>query len=326
MTDTESTADVIASARRTLTTECSSLAALHDAFDGALGAEFLRAIETIRAISGRVIVTGMGKSGHIAAKIAATLASTGTPAFFVHPSEANHGDLGMIARDDVVIALSKSGEAMELAGTLDYVKRFSIPLIAITAEPGSTLGRHADIVLQVPQVKEACPHNLAPTSSAMMQLAMGDALAVALLEGRAFTASDFSIFHPGGKLGAQLSLVRDIMHTGDALPLVAAGTQMTEAIMQISEKGFGCTGVIADGKLIGIVTDGDLRRNLSTSLLAEIVDDVMTREPQTVQPDMPAAAALDILNKRQITALMVTDAGAPVGILHFHDLLRRGVA
>lgn len=323
MTDQQ---NAIASALRTLETESGGLAALSQAFEGPLGDNFLKAIKTIRDIGGRVIVTGMGKSGHVAAKIAATLASTGTPSFFVHPSEANHGDLGMIARDDVIVALSKSGEAKELQGTLDYSRRFSIPLIAVTARPQSTLSRHADIVLQLPDIPEACPHNLAPTSSALMQLAIGDALAIALLESRSFTASDFSVFHPGGKLGAQLSVVRDLMHTGDALPLVDTGTRMSEAIIKISEKGFGCAGVVDDGKLIGIITDGDLRRHLSDTLLAEAVDDVMTPNPQTIQPDMLAAAALDILNRRAITTLMVTEDSRPVGIVHLHDLLRIGVA
>ncbi|MEM1318493.1 MAG: KpsF/GutQ family sugar-phosphate isomerase [Pseudomonadota bacterium] len=318
--------DPRASALRTLETETKALAALKDALAGPVAAAFEEAVKTIAGIGGRVIVTGMGKSGHVAAKIAATLASTGTPAFFVHPSEANHGDLGMIARDDVIVALSKSGEAMELGGTLAYAKRFAIPLVGITAEPKSTLGRHADIILHLPTVKEACPHNLAPTSSAVMQLALGDALAVALLEHRSFTASDFSIFHPGGKLGAQLSLVRDVMHEGSKIPLVQSGTQMTEAILQISEKGFGCVGVVRKDKLIGIVTDGDLRRHLSTSLLGEVVDDVMTASPRTVAPDMLAAAALDILNRRAIAALIVTEDDRPVGIVHLHDLLRVGVA
>ena len=318
--------DPRASALRTLDTEARGLASLRDALGGQLAPAFQQAVDTFADIGGRVIVTGMGKSGHVAAKIAATLASTGTPAFFVHPSEANHGDLGMIARDDVIIALSKSGEAMELGGTLAYAKRFSIPLVAMTADPTSTLGRHADVILQLPKVEEACPHNLAPTTSAVMQLALGDALAVALLEHRSFSASDFSVFHPGGKLGAQLSMVRDVMHTGEELPLVQTGTQMTEAILQISAKGFGCVGVVRDGLLIGIVTDGDLRRHLSTSLLGEVVDDIMTAAPQTVAPDLLAAAALDILNRRSITTLMVTEDGRPAGIVHLHDLLRVGVA
>ena len=314
------------SALRTLDTELKGLAALRDVLAGDMAGAFEEAVETIADIGGRVIVTGMGKSGHVAAKIAATLASTGTPAFFVHPSEANHGDLGMIARDDVIVALSRSGEAMELGGTLAYAKRFGIPLIGMTADPKSTLGRHANIILALPNEGEACPHNLAPTTSAIMQLSLGDALAIALLERRSFSASDFSIFHPGGKLGAQLSVVSDVMHTGDELPLVQSGTQMTEAIIQISAKGFGCDGVMQDDQLIGIVTDGDLRRHLSTSLLGEVVDDIMTADPQTIAPDLLAAAALDILNRRAITTLMVTEAGRPVGIVHLHDLLRVGVA
>ena len=314
------------SALRTLDTELKGLAALRDVLAGDMAGAFEEAVETIADIGGRVIVTGMGKSGHVAAKIAATLASTGTPAFFVHPSEANHGDLGMIARDDVIVALSRSGEAMELGGTLAYAKRFGIPLIGMTADPKSTLGRHANIILALPNEGEACPHNLAPTTSAIMQLSLGDALAIALLERRSFSASDFSIFHPGGKLGAQLSVVSDVMHTGDELPLVQSGTQMTEAIIQISAKGFGCVGVMQDDQLIGIVTDGDLRRHLSTSLLGEVVDDIMTADPQTIAPDLLAAAALDILNRRAITTLMVTEAGRPVGIVHLHDLLRVGVA
>lgn len=320
------TTDPITSARRTLATEAAGLNALAEALEKELAQPFEQVVATLRDINGRVIVTGVGKSGHIAAKIAATLASTGTPAFFVHPSEANHGDLGMIARDDAIIAISWSGETTELKGTLDYSKRFNIPLVALTADGNSTLGKHADVVLALPRLKEACPHNLAPTTSSLMLLATGDAIAVALLESRNFTADHFSIFHPGGQLGAKLSLVRDIMHSGDSLPLINSGSMMTEAIMQISQKGFGCVGVVSDGKLLGIITDGDLRRHLSTDLLGEIVDDVMTRDPQTVGPDLLAAEALDLLNRRSITAVMVTEAGSPVGILHLHDLLRVGVA
>ncbi len=316
----------IKSALRTLNTEAAGLAALGAAFENGLSQEFSKAVEIILKIQGRVIVTGVGKSGHIATKVAATLASTGTPAFFVHSTEANHGDLGMIARDDAIIAFSWSGETTELRGTIDYSKRFNIPLIAVTAGNESTLGRHADVLLALPKEKEACPHNLAPTTSAIMQMALGDALAVALLEGRKFTADNFGVFHPGGKLGAQLSHVKDVMHTGDEIPLVDTGTLMTEAIMQISQRGFGCVGVVRDDNLIGIITDGDLRRHLSTSLLGEKVDDVMTANPQTIQPDMLAASALDILNKRAITTLMVTEDDKPVGIVHLHDLLRIGVA
>lgn len=315
----------IQSALRTLKTEQAGLTALTQAFSNGLESEFVKALDIIRNVEGRVIVTGVGKSGHIAAKIAATLASTGTPAFFVHATEANHGDLGMISRDDAVFAISWSGETTELSGTLDYSKRFSIPLIAVTANRESTLARHADAVLALPKEKEACPHNLAPTTSSLMQLAIGDAIAVALLESRSFTAGEFSVFHPGGQLGAQLLHIRDIMHTGDAIPLVQTATLMTEAILQISEKGLGCAGVVENNLLIGIITDGDLRRHLSTSLLAETVDDIMTANPQTIQPDMLAVEALEILNQRAITALMVTEQGKPVGIIHFHDLLRIGV-
>ncbi len=314
------------SALRTLNTEVDGLSALAAAFENGLSEKFSEAVHIIRKIQGRVIVTGVGKSGHIATKVAATLASTGTPSFFVHSTEANHGDLGMIARDDAIIAFSWSGETAELRGTIDYSKRFNIPLIAVTAGESSTLGRHADVLLALPKEKEACPHNLAPTTSAIMQMALGDALAVALLEGREFTADNFGVFHPGGKLGAQLSHVKDVMHTGDEIPLVETGTQMTEAIIQISQRGFGCVGVVENEKLIGIITDGDLRRHLSTSLLGEKVDDIMTANPQTIQPEMLAASALDILNKRSITTLMVTEDDKPVGIVHLHDLLRMGVA
>lgn len=317
---------IIASAKRTLETESQGLSALTHAFDNGLSQPFCEAVRIISGIQGRVIVTGVGKSGHIATKIAATLASTGTPAFFVHSTEANHGDLGMIARDDAILAISWSGETTELRGTLDYSKRFSIPLIAITANADSTLGRLADIVLALPREMEACPHNLAPTTSSLMVLAMGDAIAVSLLENRKFTADEFSVFHPGGQLGAKLLHVKELMHSGDALPLVESGSLMTEAIVQISTKGFGCVGIIKNDALIGIITDGDLRRHLSTSLLAECVDDIMTPDPQTITPDMLAVEALEILNSRSITTLLVTEGKTVRGILHLHDLLRVGAA
>ena len=325
MADTGGAA-AVASALRTLGAERDGLNTLMDALAGPLGPSLCEAVRVIRAIGGRVIVTGVGKSGHVGAKIAATLASTGTPAFFVHPSEANHGDLGMIARDDAVIAISWSGETSELRGTLDYSRRFSLPLIALTAVADSTLAKHADVVLALPREREACPHNLAPTTSSLMTLAMGDALAVALLESRSFTATDFRMFHPGGQLGARLSRLRDLMHAGAEVPLVEAGTRMTEAILQISAKGFGCVGVTRDGCLIGIVTDGDLRRHLSTDLLGETVDDVMTANPLTGTPDMLASEALETLNQRGVSALMVVEQDRPVGIVHLHDLLRIGVA
>ena len=316
----------IASALRTLETERGGLATLAEALSGPLGEAFSAAVERIAGLQGRVIVTGVGKSGHIAHKTAATLASTGTPAFFVHPAEANHGDLGMIARDDAVIAVSWSGETTELQGTLAYARRFSIPLVAVTSKAHSTLGQAADIVLELPREREACPNNLAPTTSSLMTLALGDALAIALLERHRFTADDFVVFHPGGSLGAQLTRVRDIMHTGEDMPLVAAGTEMTEAVLQISAKGFGCVGVVAaDGRLAGIVTDGDLRRKLSHGLLAERVDDVMTANPKTIPPDMMAVDALNRLDRGAISALLVVENERPVGIVHFLDLLKLGV-
>jgi arabinose-5-phosphate isomerase len=317
----------LASAFRTLETESDGLAALAAAMADGLGAPFTAAVETIRAARGRVIVTGMGKSGHVARKIAATLASTGTPAFFVHAADASHGDLGMITSDDVMLALSWSGETEELKDLINYSRRFRIALIAVTVNLESTLGKAADIVLVLPSAREACPHNLAPTTSSLMQLALGDALALALLESRGFTAVDFGIFHPRGQLGAALKFVRDVMHPGDAVPLIARGTPMSEAIVEMSAKGFGCVAVIeARGKLAGVITDGDLRRHMRADLLQAMVDDVMTASPKTVRPDQLASEALQILNASKITALMVVEMDRPIGIVHFHDLLRAGVA
>ena len=317
----------IASALRTLATESGGLAALTAAMSDGLGAPFAAAVERIREAKGRVIVTGMGKSGHVARKIAATLASTGTPAFFVHAADASHGDLGMITSDDVMLALSWSGETEELKDLITYSRRFRIALIAITVNAESTLGEAADIVLTLPSASEACPHNLAPTTSSLMQLALGDALAMALLETRGFTALDFGVFHPGGKLGAALKFVRDVMHPGDAMPLIKRGAPMSEAIVEMSAKGFGCVAVTdRDGKLAGVITDGDLRRHMRIDLLQAPVDAVMTTAPKIIRPDQLASEALQILNASKITALMVVEAGRPIGIVHFHDLLRAGVA
>ncbi len=317
----------IASALRTLATESGGLAALTAAMSDGLGAPFAAAVEKIREAKGRVIVTGMGKSGHVARKIAATLASTGTPAFFVHAADASHGDLGMITSDDVMLALSWSGETEELKDLITYSRRFRIALIAITVNAESTLGEAADIVLTLPSASEACPHNLAPTTSSLMQLALGDALAMALLETRGFTALDFGVFHPGGKLGAALKFVRDVMHPGDAMPLIKRGAPMSEAIVEMSAKGFGCVAVTdRDGKLAGVITDGDLRRHMRIDLLQAPVDAVMTTAPKIIRPDQLASEALQILNASKITALMVVEAGRPIGIVHFHDLLRAGVA
>jgi arabinose-5-phosphate isomerase len=318
----------IESAMRTIETEKRGLEALERALADGLAQPFSSAVELVGRSKGRVIVTGVGKSGHIGSKLAATLASTGTPAFFVHPVEANHGDLGMITSDDVIVAMSWSGESAELRGIITYSRRFSIPMIAITAGERSTLSAESDVVLLLPKEQEACPHGLAPTTSTLLQLAIGDALAVALLEARGFTAEDFRTFHPGGKLGASLSHVRDIMHKGDRVPLVPLGTGMTEAVMMLSQKRFGCVGVIDDkGCLCGIVTDGDIARNLGRNLAELQVDEVMTRNPKTVKETTLATGAMALLNQHNISALIVTDsAKRPVGLVHFHDLLRIGVA
>ena len=325
---TASLADpAIASARRTIDTGRRGLSALLAELDNGLAEPFADAIAAIRKAKGRVAVTGIGKSGHIARKVAATLASTGTQALFVHPAEASHGDLGMVAKDGVVLALSWSGETAELKSLVEYSRRFAIPLIAVTARPDSTLARRSDIVLPLPKAEEACPHGLAPTTSTLMQLALGDALAIALLEARGFTADDFREFHPGGQLGASLRLVSEIMHVGVAIPLARQGTRMGEAILAMTEKGFGCLGVAAgDGSLVGIITDGDLRRHLGPDLLSLTVDDVMTRGPKTIPPDMLCGAALELLNHAKITTLFVVDDARPVGIVHLHDFLRAGVA
>jgi arabinose-5-phosphate isomerase len=321
------TDSLIASALRTFDAEREGVAALAAAMCDALGNSFVAAVEKIRGARGRVIVTGMGKSGHIARKVAATLASTGTPAFFVHAADASHGDLGMITSDDVMLALSWSGETEELKDLINYSRRFRIGLIAVTVNAESTLGKAADVVLALPAAREACPHNLAPTTSSLMQLALGDALAIALLESRGFTAVDFGIFHPRGKLGAALKFVRDIMHTGQAVPLIKRGAPMSEAIVEMSAKRFGCVAITGkDGKLAGVITDGDLRRHMRADLLQAPVDDIMTVSPKTVRPGQLAGEALELLNASKITALIVVESERPIGIVHLHDLLRAGVA
>ncbi|RWM12023.1 KpsF/GutQ family sugar-phosphate isomerase [Mesorhizobium sp.] len=317
----------IESALRTVATEQAGMAALAAALDNGLSEPFAAAVEVISRIEGRVIVTGVGKSGHIGSKIAATLASTGTPAFFVHPAEANHGDLGMIARDDAIIAMSWSGESKELMGIVAYSRRFSIPLIAITSGENSALARAADVVLLLPAVPEACPHGLAPTTSALLQLVMGDALAIALLEARGFTPDHFRTFHPGGQLGANLTLVSEIMRVGDQVPLALLGTKMPEAVMTLSQKKVGCVCIVDTvGKLVGIITDGDVARNLHRNLANVTVDEVMTRTPKTIDPQTLAGTAIAMLNEHNIGALVVTKNNMPVGVVHFHDLLRIGAA
>ena len=319
--------ETLASATRTLQLEAEGLAALKTALAGDLVDGFAKAVDRLRTCRGRIIVTGMGKSGHVGLKVAATLSSTGTPAYFVHPSEASHGDLGMITRDDVIVAFSWSGETMELGNIVSYSRRFTVPLIAVTSNSSSTLAQAAEIVLALPQAKEACPHGLAPTTSTMMQLALGDCLAIALLESKGFTARDFKTLHPGGQLGARLKFVGDLMHKGDRLPLTATDAVMSEAIVVMTEKALGCLGVVdGDGLLKGIITDGDLRRHMGNGLLEQRAGEIMTPEPKTVSPDLLASAALEMINSSKITTLFVVEEGRPVGVIHVHDLLRAGVA
>ena len=315
------------SATRTLDIEQEGLEQLKAALDDGLAEPFSRAVGLLKAARGRVIISGIGKSGHVGQKIAATFASTGTPAFFVHPSEASHGDLGMITREDVILALSWSGETAELKNIITFSRRFTVPLIALTSREDSALGQQADVVLKLPRAREACPHGLAPTTSTTMQLALGDCLAIALLEAKGFTAHDFKVFHPGGSLGASLKYVADIMHTGDALPLAGEGDVMAQALLTMTAKSFGCLGIVdAKGKLVGVVTDGDLRRHMGPDLPTQRTGDIMTRKPKTIGPRVLTQAALEMLNSSRITALFVVDKGKPVGILHIHDLLRAGVA
>src|SRR3974390_822061 len=317
----------VQSALHTLEVGSGGIAAMAAALNGPLGTAFAATVELIRQARGRVIVTGLGKSGHVARKFAATLASTGTPAFFVHASEASHGDLGMITPDDVILALSWSGEQPEMKNLVNYSARFAIPMIAVTSNADSSLGQAARIVLELPKVREACPHNLAPTTSTLMQAAIGDALAIALLESRGFTALEFAKFHPRGKLGAMLKHPSDLMHTGDAFPIKPVGTIMSEALVEMSAKGFGCVAIVdRNGHLAGIITDGDLRRQMRPDLMRLPVEDIMTTNPKVVDRYSLASEALELLNSVKITTLIVTEAGKPVGIIHLHDLLRAGVA
>lgn len=317
----------VQSAIGTIETERNGLDVLKEALAGSLGPAFEAAVALAGRLRGRVIVTGMGKSGHVGRKIASTLASTGTPAYFVHPGEASHGDMGMIQPEDVVLALSWSGETHELADIVSYAKRHRVGLVALTANPASTLGREADICLTLPKAREACPNGQAPTTSTTMMMALGDAFAVALLEGRGFSALDFHAYHPGGRLGAELKQVGSVMHAGERLPVVPLGTPMTDAIVVQSEKGFGCVCVTdAAGQLAGIVTDGDIRRHMGAHLLTLVVDDVMTRRPTTIRRDTLLGEALEIVESRGISALVVVEGGGPVGIVHVLDLLRAGVA
>ena len=311
------------SARRVLRLGARGLTLLAES----LGTGFLDARDLLADISGRVVVTGMGKSGHVARKIAATLSSTGTPALYVHPAEASHGDLGMIADGDALIALSHSGETAELADVVAYAKRFGIPLIAVTQCADSALARAATVALVYPEVQEACPMGLAPTTSTTVMMAIGDAMAVALLEQKGFSSDDFQVLHPGGKLGRRLLKVSDIMHSGDELPLLSGAMPMADAIVVITAKRLGCAGIVTEGgRLEGIITDGDLRRQMNAELLQSPAAAVMTRGPKTIRPGALASEAVRVMNQNAITNLFVVEDDRPVGIIHIHDCLRAGVA
>ena len=315
------------SLRRTFETEKQGLAALQAALSQGLAASMLQVAELIEGSGGRVLLTGMGKSGIIGRKIAATFASTGTPSHFVHPAEASHGDLGMIGQNDVVFALSWSGETPELADIIAYTRRFKISLVAMTSRPQSALGRAADIGLFLPVSQEACPNGLAPTTSTTMQLVAGDALAILLLERRGFSSTDFQRYHPGGKLGSRLLTVGQLMHHGDALPIVKENTLLSEGIFEMTSKRFGIAAVVNDqGHLVGVLTDGDLRRAFRSGFTDSLVQEAMGKRPQVVTTDVLAAKALAQMNDAQITCIFVTEGEVPIGLVHIHDLLRAGVA
>ena len=313
----------MAAAQRVLRLEADGIRAL----TASLGDDFSRALDLLGAVEGRIVVTGMGKSGHIARKIAATLASTGSPALYVHPGEASHGDLGMITTDDAVVALSNSGETPELTDLVAYTRRFSISLVAITSGGDSSLAENADVTLLLPATPEACPMGLAPTTSTTVMLALGDAIAVSLLERRGFSPDDFQVLHPGGQLGRNLARVSDLMHDGDRLPLTGVDTSMADALVLMTAKSLGCVGALdGQGRLVGIVTDGDLRRHMGADLLQRTVGEVMTAGPRTIRPQALAAEALGQMNALKITALFVVENDRPIGLLHIHDVLRAGVA
>jgi arabinose-5-phosphate isomerase len=329
-TGTATEAGVIASISRTMARAVDGISALAARFasDQNLCSSFVKAVELIANSGGRVVVSGVGKSGHIGRKIAATMASTGTSSYFVHPTEASHGDLGMITSDDLLILLSWSGETAELGNMLTYAKRFNVPVISVTSNSESLLARNSAVAITLPKVVEACPHGLAPTTSAMLQLAVGDALAIALLERRGFSAEDFKTFHPGGKLGSQLLMVSELAHSGEAVPLLPIGTAMSDAVIHMSTKGFGVLGITDEkGLLTGVITDGDLRRHMSQNLLLETVETVMSHNPRVVKSSILASAAMEFMQAQKVTVLFLVDErGAPTGILHIHDLLRAGVA
>ncbi len=313
----------IEAGKRVIRVEADALHMLEEA----IGEAFADAVEVMNKASGRVILAGVGKSGHVARKIAATLASTGCPSYYIHPTEASHGDLGMITTSDVVLALSRSGETKELSDLIHYSRRFNIPLIGMTADPESSLAAASDVSLVIPDAPEACAETRAPTTSTTLMMALGDALSVALLEQRGFTGEDFKTFHPGGKLGALLRTVDDLMHDGEEMPLVQSGTEMAEALEEMSSKGFGCIAVVDPaGVLMGIVTDGDIRRLVAAGRMAMTIDDAMTRSPIVASPGMLASAVLAQMNEKRITQMFVVANEKPIGVVHMHDFLKVGVA
>ena len=313
---------IVRSARRVLQTEANAILEMVEA----LPKDFAEVVELILKTEGRVIISGVGKSGHIGRKLSATLASTGTPSYFVHAAEASHGDLGMITSQDICLLISNSGETNELRDILLHTRRFNIPMIAISSNMGSTLMQSADFKLNLPNLPEACAIGMAPTTSTTLTLALGDAIAVAVMEQRGFGSEDFLKNHPGGKLGAQLSRVADLMHKGEKVPTVEADTPMSDVLLSMTSKGFGITGVLKGGILIGVISDGDLRRHMG-NLMEKTAGEIATLDPVTITPELFAAQALALLNEKKISALMVVDeAKRPVGIVHIHDLLRAGVA
>lgn len=313
---------ILTAGRQTITAEAEALSCLAASLDE----NFVTAVKILSENNSHIIVSGIGKSGHIARKIAATFSSVGQPAFFVHPAEASHGDLGMITPQDRLLLLSHSGETAELKSMLDYSRRFHIPLVAITAKENSNLASVADITLCYPPVPEACPMGLAPTTSTAIMLALGDALAIATLHTRSFSPTDFRTFHPGGNLGKQLSRVLDFMHTGDRLPILSKGTLMHECLIKMSYFGFGCIAIIDEqGFLEGVITDGDLRRHMHEGLLSEKVEDIMNPNPIVISADILMAEALAIMQEKSVTSLFIGADKKPVGILHIHDCLRAGI-
>lgn len=308
---------------QTINNEIDTIIKLRDS----LGKSYTQALNAMQNAKGRIIITGMGKSGHIGKKIAASLASTGTPSFFVHPAEASHGDLGMITNDDVVIAISNSGESKELVDVLNYCKRFDITLISITKNPNSSLGKAGDIILQLPNNGEACPLGLAPTSSTTATLVLGDILTAGLIQRRGFTKTDFNDRHPGGKLGSILQKVSDLMHTDSAMPILDENADMQRVLLEMTSKRLGCVGFVNNlGELTGILTDGDLRRCLSAQILEKKAINIMTKNPKTISKDILASEAMKIMHDKKITNIFVVEGNIPIGVIHIHDLLNNGVA